>query len=388
MDRRNSVLPCSPAVASVTRNSAYDSFKNVRMIDFGAEDRSGTADFSSMELVDSPYGATTKKSISNYALEKSCSLIDDGPSMTLCKKVELGNQHFHILKLIHEGEFAKVFLATTDDDKSSVLKQQVQSPRREMQIIEELKNRLSPSVHEFIVQIGSAYNFSNLSVIVRDYYSVGTLQDLTIAYKNFNLEVSGLLVTFFGLQLADLLDQVHSAKIIHARLQPGVVYLTQPLLSFENSLDELLCKPSIKIAGWGKSVDMNLHEDGKQFFGRSEAKDVYCIEMISEKPWNYQVDFYGFVRIFHFLMFGDEIATVRSQGKIRPVRAMKRGMALRSMWMKIFDEFLNISGCESLPSWSHICSMMREKLQGEVKEKPDEWRKTLDDYNIYANNIQ
>lgn len=81
----------------------------------------------------------------------------------------------------------------------------------------------------------------------------------------------------------------------------------------------------------------------REFFGRAGTKCFDCIEMIvkkkkyiykinfifnfffqSNRPWNYQTDFFGFVATIHVLIFNDYLMTTRQNDKIRPVKQIKR----------------------------------------------------------------
>lgn len=42
----------------------------------------------------------------------------------------------------------------------------------------------------------------------------------------------------------------------------------------------------------GQSIDMKLFPKGTEFTGRCETSGFQCIEMLSNKPWNYQVQSY------------------------------------------------------------------------------------------------
>lgn len=56
------------------------------------------------------------------------------------------------------------------------------------------------------------------------------------------------------------------------------------------------------------------------------------------------------------------------------------------MWLDIFEKFLNIPNCNSLPAWSKINVFMEDQLKREVKEQPTEWKKAVERLNTYIKN--
>ena len=53
----------------------------------------------------------------------------------------------------------------------------------------------------------------------------------------------------------------------------------------------------------------------------------------------------------HVLIFNEYLQTNRLNNKIRPIKQIKRRFALRTMWLDLFDDFLNIPSCDQLPQW-------------------------------------
>lgn len=45
----------------------------------------------------------------------------------------------------------------------------------------------------------------------------------------------------------------------------------------------------LTIIDFGQSIDMTLFPEGTAFTGKCETSGFQCIEMITGKPWNYQV---------------------------------------------------------------------------------------------------
>lgn len=62
-------------------------------------------------------------------------------------------------------------------------------------------------------------------------------------------------------------------------------------------------------------------------------------------------------------------------------------MALRSMWLDMFDDFLNIKDCESLPDWKLTNNFMQDQLKTAIVAEPAEWKKAAERFNNYVKNV-
>lgn len=57
------------------------------------------------------------------------------------------------------------------------------------------------------------------------------------------------------------------------------------------------------------------------------------------------------------------------------------------MWFELFDDFLNIPDCGSLPAWSRINAFIGEQLRAAVESDPLEWRRALERYTTTLKTI-
>uniref|UniRef100_A0A915DFN7 Protein kinase domain-containing protein n=1 Tax=Ditylenchus dipsaci TaxID=166011 RepID=A0A915DFN7_9BILA len=167
--------------------------------------------------------------------------------------------------------------------------------------------------------------------------------------------------------MGKILEQIHAARIIHADVKPdNVMIVTRGISDSTDSLEQVFSTATIKIIDFGRAIDMQ-YAPKQEFIGRAGTKCFDCIEMISNMPWNYQTDFFGL-----------------DGNKIRPVKQIKRRLAMRSMWLDIFDSFLNIPDCKSLPSWPRFNSFIEEQLKSSIEAEPLEWKKGVERFNNYV----
>uniref|UniRef100_A0A915DEF3 Protein kinase domain-containing protein n=1 Tax=Ditylenchus dipsaci TaxID=166011 RepID=A0A915DEF3_9BILA len=105
------------------------------------------------------------------------------PKIELNRKIELSGEYFQIQKLLGEGGFAKVYKASTDDNKHYAIKYEIPPCPWEFYICASLRSRINPIYLPFVMEIRDAFIFSNASAIVYDFYPLGTLLDMSNAIK-------------------------------------------------------------------------------------------------------------------------------------------------------------------------------------------------------------
>lgn len=238
----------------------------------------------------------------------------------------------------------------------------------------ELKNRCS---HDLFLFVASPCD--NMSTFESKALSYGTLWKLSEYYKNNDEEINGLVLTAIGIQLADIIKRIHEMKIVHCGVNPKSLAIVS-CLNYDMPIEQLLQKPLIKLVDWKNALDMRNQPVDKVFNGRIRT-EWDCIEMVTRKPWTYQPDFFGYVLTIYALMFNESMSTTRENGRYRPVKSIKRRMECRSTWTYIFDKFLNIEDCNSLPSWPLIYYKLLNQLKDEVNVNPDNWERAVKSYN-------
>lgn len=126
------------------------------------------------------------------------------------------------------------------------------------------------------------------------------------------------LVLSFAVRMLFMMEQVHDCEIIHGDIKPDNFILgNRQVLRFERSS---YCVPSgllllvlmppgpcvqyrfleqdgddddvsagLALIDLGQSIDMKLFPKGTTFTGKCETSGFQCTEMLSNKPWTYQV---------------------------------------------------------------------------------------------------
>lgn len=221
--------------------------------------------------------------------------------------VELGGEKFKILKFIAQGGFARIYKTQAEDGKKYAVKLEMPSCPWEVYICKSLSVRLPTEIQPFVMSIRDAYIFSNASAIVYDFYPMKTLLDLANSYKqDNNSAMDGMLVAFVGIQIAEILNYVHQAQIIHADIKPDNFVIVEQMST--DLPHHHYIKPFVKLIDWGRAVDMSFYPD-QTFKGRAGTNGFDCHEMQEDRPWTYQTDFFGYVGTMHVLMFSSYMKT-------------------------------------------------------------------------------
>lgn len=129
------------------------------------------------------------------------------------------------------------------------------------------------------------------------------------------------LVISFAIRMLYMIEQVHDCEIIHGDIKPDNFILGSRQVPYFSSGSPVplslaafgcLCSCSlILVCVWcsfleqdgdnddlssgltlidlGQSIDMKLFPKGTAFTGKCETSGFQCTEMLSNKPWNYQV---------------------------------------------------------------------------------------------------
>jgi hypothetical protein len=294
--------------------------------------------------------------------------------------VNLGGETFKILKFIAQGGFARIYKTQGEDGKKYAIKLEMPSCPWEVYICKSLSCRLPQEMQPFVMSIRDAFIFSNASAIVYDYYPMKTLLDLANSYKQDSTSMDGMLVAFVGVQIAEILNYVHQAKIIHADIKPDNFVIVDQMSSDLPNLQYM--KPFVKLIDWGRAIDMSYYPH-QTFKGRAGTNGFDCHEMQEGRPWTYQTDFFGYVGTMHVLMFNTYMKTFYhgSRSVYIFTEQLKRRYPLCETWTSIFREFLNIPSCDAIPSWEKVVVQLKQDLEDFATEDVTAWRRAVDRCN-------
>nr|XP_021510311.1 mitotic checkpoint serine/threonine-protein kinase BUB1 [Meriones unguiculatus] len=309
------------------------------------------------------------KPVSSYpnTFEWQCKL----PAIKPKTEFQLGSLLVYVKHLLGEGAFAQVYEAIHGDVKDTKSKQEcilkVQRPANswEFYIGTQLMERLRPEVHHMFIKFYSAHLFQNGSILVGELYSYGTLLNAINLYKNTPEKVMPqALVLTFAIRMLYMVEQIHSCEIIHGDIKPDNFILGHRFLEQDN--EDLAT--GLALIDLGQSIDMKLFPKGTAFTGKCETSGFQCPEMLSNKPWNYQVDYYGVAASIYCMLFGTYMK-VKNEGGVWKPEGLFRRLPHLDMWEEFFHIMLNIPDCQHLPSLDLLRQKLKKLLEHQYSNK-------------------
>ncbi|XP_069643843.1 mitotic checkpoint serine/threonine-protein kinase BUB1 isoform X2 [Haliaeetus albicilla] len=286
------------------------------------------------------------------------------PSIRLKAEFPLGSSSFHVDCLVGEGAFAQVYQASILDANNPRNNQKVtfkvQKPANpwEFYIATQLVERLNPSIRHLYIHFYSAHFFQNGSILVGELYNYGTLLNAINIYKRLPEKVMPqALVVYFAVKILYMVEELHSCKIIHGDIKPDNFILGERFLDNDTcDIDGL--SHGLTLIDLGQSIDMKLFPEGTAFTAKCETSGFQCIEMLTQKPWNYQTDYFGIAATVYCMLFGTYMQVKNENGIWKPEGAFRR-LANADLWKEFFESMLNIPNCHSLPS----LGVLRKRLK-------------------------
>ncbi|NXI56508.1 BUB1 kinase, partial [Chloroceryle aenea] len=271
------------------------------------------------------------------------------PSIRLKAELLLGSSSFHMDCLVGQGAFAQVYQASVLDASNPRNNQKVifkvQKPANpwEFYIATQLVERLDPSIHHLYIHFYSAHFFQNGSILVGELYNYGTLLNAINIYKKLPEKVMPqALVIYFAVKILYMVEELHSCKIIHGDIKPDNFILGERQFLDNDTCDIDGLFHGLTLIDLGQSIDMKLFPEGAAFTAKCETSGFQCIEMLTQKPWNYQeIVFYH----LEFRIVFDALLLCR--------------LANAELWKEFFENMLNIPDCHHLP----LLGALRKKLK-------------------------
>ncbi|NWQ72362.1 BUB1 kinase, partial [Neopipo cinnamomea] len=289
------------------------------------------------------------------------------PLITPKAELPLGSSSFHVDCLVGEGAFAQVYQASLVDahnprnNQKVVLKVQKPANPWEFYIANQLAGRLDPSLHHLYTHFYSAHFFQNGSILVGELHNYGTLLNAINLYKKIPEKVMPqALVIYFAVKILHMVEELHSCQIIHGDIKPDNFILGERRVFLDNDtcdIDGL--SHGLTLIDFGQSIDMKLFPERTAFTARCETSGFQCIEMLTQKPWNYQTDYFGIAATVYCMIFGTYMR-VKNENRVWKPEGTFRRLANAELWKEFFETLLNIPSCHSLPSLGALRQKMKD----------------------------
>lgn len=155
---------------------------------------------------------------------KTCSLVKIVPQLRVGQTIELaGGEPVRVNKLIGKGSFASVFSAkSTKSNTIFAMKQQKPANLWEYYVCVEIKDRMKDArMLPAFMSIDYSIIGNNSSIFVSSFSSFGTIIDVCNKHKAAtNRNVDEYVVMVLASQMLNIIDHLHSCKIIHGDVKP------------------------------------------------------------------------------------------------------------------------------------------------------------------------
>ncbi|NXL94393.1 BUB1 kinase, partial [Alectura lathami] len=288
------------------------------------------------------------------------------PSIKVKAELSFGSFSVCVECLIGEGAFAQVYQASVlnasnpRNNQKVIFKVQKPANPWEFYIATQLVERLDPSIHHLYIHFYSAHFFQNGSILVGELYNYGTLLNAINIYKKLPEKVMPqALVIYFAVKILHMVEELHNCKIIHGDIKPDNFMLGERQFLDNDACDIDDLSHGLTLIDLGQSIDMKLFPEGTAFTAKCETSGFQCIEMLTQKPWNYQTDYFGIAATVYCMLFGTYMQVKNENGIWKPEGNFRR-LTNAELWKEFFDVMLNVPNCQSLPS----LTALRSRLKG------------------------
>ncbi|KFM72034.1 Mitotic checkpoint serine/threonine-protein kinase BUB1 beta, partial [Stegodyphus mimosarum] len=294
-------------------------------------------------------------------------------SIKVGENIEIGKEIYSIESLIGEGAFAKVFEIEKRDMKNFdsnsctqfALKICKDSNEWELYITTELHNRLEkmnslPDIRLSVLKIISAVKCTNAILFITEFSHQGTLLDFVNFYGAFNTnKIPELVVMYLTMELLHIMSKIHECNIIHGDVKPDNIILIENAIKID-LLDLISEKTTfLRFIDFGQAIDLNFF---KQDISFKTVTKYNCTEMMENKPWLFQIDWFGIANCIHVMLFSEYMTVKKNDGKWQIEKKFKRYWD-NELWEPLFHELLNIPSCSNQPNVKYFIDKIITKLQ-------------------------
>ncbi|XP_035219292.1 mitotic checkpoint serine/threonine-protein kinase BUB1 beta-like [Stegodyphus dumicola] len=294
-------------------------------------------------------------------------------SIKVGENIEIGKELYAIENLIGEGAFAKVFeiekvgMKNFDSNSCTKFALKICKDRNEWElyITTELHNRLEkmnslPDIRLSVLKIISAVKCTNAIFFVTEFSHQGTLLDFVNFYGSFNTnKIPELVIMYLTMELLYIMSKIHECNIIHGDVKPDNIILIEDAIKID-LLDHIPEKTTfLRFIDFGQAIDLSFFKQDVSF---KTVTKYNCTEMMENKPWLFQIDWFGIANCIHVMLFSEYMTVQKKDGKWQIGKKLKRYWD-NELWEPLFQELLNIPSCSNQPNVKYFIDKIISKLQ-------------------------
>ncbi|EJU04893.1 hypothetical protein DACRYDRAFT_114215 [Dacryopinax primogenitus] len=293
--------------------------------------------------------------------------------------ISLGNDLYDVKEKLGEGGFGSVFLAQIeradieddedadlleDDEDEHLVAVKAERPCNiwEAVVLQRILSALPERLRASVIRPKSLYAYHDESYLILDFCQQGTLLDAVNQSSMANSGTSNvpgmdeLLAMFFCIELMRLVEALHTTGFIHGdmKIDNCLVRLDEVpggasswSSSYSRSGNGGWSHKGIRMIDFGRSIDISAFPAGQEFIGDWPTDERDCVELRENRPWTYQIDYFGLASIVYCMLFGKYIETVEApkeddstQKRYKIANSLKRYWQC-DLWNRLFELLLN-----------------------------------------------
>lgn len=182
-----------------------------------------------------------------------------------------------------------------------------------------------------------------------------------------------VLAVYYAIRMLRCVELLHGAHVLHGDIKPDNWLMTpgNPSLELPMNRQELHNNKDTQagdlyLIDYGRSIDLALYPDGAVFRGNCHAKGFQSVEMLTQRPWTYQIDTFALCGTIHCMLFGEYMEVkLRRNAKCTThwgiAKPFKRYWQV-DMWKDIFHALLNVRSCSDQPSLTELRKRLENYL--------------------------
>ncbi|MGH0160747.1 UNVERIFIED_CONTAM: hypothetical protein FKN15_049401 [Acipenser sinensis] len=292
------------------------------------------------------------------------------PTLEEGGEVFLGGETYIIQREAVISEGYKVYFGKlsmdTDDSKSIVIKADSQSLPWDFYINSQLRERLGANSEKYFSDQCSCHLYEEGCVTLNQRLNPHTLQDVLQAKQ-----LSQSFAAFLTVSLLELVEQMHSAQLVHGDIRPETLLLGDCFFIEEGS--------ALKTVDFSHSLDLDLQPGVQSVSGFRTAQAFMGQEILSECTSPYQVDLLGIADTVYRILKGRNMQVIKEGSEWKLVKELEssceeeeekllledqdRVSLDEGIWYDFFKRILNPRGSSTVS----VLSDLHQEMSAEIE---------------------
>ncbi|KAL0885555.1 hypothetical protein Bca101_009538 [Brassica carinata] len=225
------------------------------------------------------------------------------------KIIDIGGRKYQIKGCAGQGGFAQVFKACIDNNPDEIVALKVQKPPFpwEFHMYRQLDRRIPENQRSSFGLAQRVHMYSDCSILVCDYLSHGTLQDVINSYVVVGKSMEEVLCMYYTIEMLYMLETLHSVGIIHGDFKPDNLLIQYPPKNLtEKGFHEKTgswSNQGLCLVDWGRGIDLCQFPSTTQFTG--DCRTYWNVDLWKEL----------FTKLLNGKTCEDDVETLRSLRK-------------------------------------------------------------------------